>query len=70
MTQAINDDEQHAKDYIQGLADGYTQDLKDEFAEISALLVADRENTMGFLNTLAEDSRDEIKALQKQKREC
>ena len=67
---AINADSDLAEDSLQGLADSYLQELKDESQDRTDLLIANREDNEAALNALSEETIAEIKAIQKERREC
>lgn len=67
---AINADSDLAEDSLQGLADSYLQELKDESQDRTDLLIADREEHEATCNTVSENTIAEIKAIQKERKEC
>jgi len=66
----INADSNLAEDSLQGLADSYLQELKDESQESTDLLIAVREEHIAVCNRVSTETIAEIKAIQKERKEC
>lgn len=70
LQNTINYDSDLAEDSLQGLADSYLQELKDESQDVTDLLIADRAEHEATCNTVSENTIAEIKALQKERKQC